>query len=118
MSIKDRGAKMQDEKMTTIGNNVNKSVTIYGHDDIHKFMVDNFINEGNDEFRYNNISMEVLDYYLNVRIYTDSINRICVASIVLNYDDFAMRYRSRGNDIKLLSRTGDKVSDKMYIHLI
>ena len=104
------------ERMTT-GNNVNKVITVCGYDDIRKFMVDNFINEGNGEFRYNNISMSVLDYYLNVRIYTDSINRICVASIALNYDDFAIRFRPRDKDIKLLSRDNEKISDKLYISL-
>lgn len=108
---------MYEEKTTMIGNNVNKSVTVYGHDDVRRFMVDNFINEGNNEFRYNNISMSVLDYYLNVRIYTDDINRICVASIALNYDDFALRYRARDKDFKLLSRDNEKISDKMYISI-
>lgn len=108
---------MYEEKTTTIGNNVNKSVTIYGHDDVRRFMADHFINDGNDEFRCNNISMLVGDYYLGIRVYTDSINHICVASIVLNYDDFALRYRARGKDLKLLSRDNEKISDKLYISL-
>jgi hypothetical protein len=117
MSIKDRGAKMQ-KRMTT-GNNVNKVITVYGYDEIYNFMTDNheFVYNGNNEFRFGNTLMIVGDYYLNIRIY-DNTNEICVASIVLNYDDFAMRYRARDKDLKLLSRTGDKVSDKMYIHLI
>lgn len=108
---------MYKEETTTIGNNVNRSVTIYGHDDVRKFMTDNFIENGNDEFRHNNISMSVGDYYLNIRIYTDNINDICVGSIILNYDDFAIRYRPRDKDIKLLSRNGEEVSDKMYISI-
>lgn len=110
---------MQDEKMTTIGNNVNKSVTIYGYDDVYDFLADNFVDNGNNEFRFGNVLMTVGDYYLNIRIYTDNINDICIASIVLNYDDFALRYRARDKDIKLLSRDNNgKISDKMYIHLM
>lgn len=105
---------MDKEKMAT---NVNRSITVYGHDDIHKFMVDNFIENGNDEFRFGTALIIVGDYYLNIRIYTDNANDICIASVVLNYDDFAIRYRLWDKDIKLLSRSGEKISDKMYIHL-
>lgn len=105
------------EKMTT-GNNVNKVITVCGYDEIYNFMADHFIDIGDDRFRYNNISMSVLKDYLGIGIYTDSINHICAATIVLNYDDFAIRYRPRDNDIKLLSRGGEKISDKVYIHLM
>ena len=109
---------MYEEKTTTIGNNVNRSITIYGYDDVYNFMLENpsFVANGNNEFWFGNVLMITGDCYLNIRIYTD--NDICVASIVLNYDDFAIRYRPRDKDIKLLSRNGGKISDKMYIHLI
>lgn len=97
----------------------NDVITVWGYDDVYNFMTDNheFVYNGNHEFWFGNVLMVAGDYYLNIRIYTDN-NDISVASIVLNYDDFAMRYRARDNDIKLLSRTGEKISDKMYIHLM
>ena len=104
---------MYEEKMAT-GNDV---ITVWGCDDVYNFMADYFVTNGNNEFWFGNTLMIAGDYYLNIRIYTDNTNE-SVASIVLNYDDFAMRYRSRDNDIKLLSRTGETISDKMYIHLM
>lgn len=99
--------------------NVNRGVNVYGYDEIYNFMVDNpeFVYNGGDEFWFGTALITVGDYYLNVRVYTDSINRICVASIALNYDDFALRYRARGKDLKLLSRDNEKISDKLYISL-
>lgn len=101
---------MYEEKMAT---NVNRSVNVYGYDEIYNFMVDNpeFVYNGGDEFWFGTALITVGDYYLNVRI----SNRICVANVTLNYDDFALRYRARGKDFKLLSRDNEKISDKMYI---
>lgn len=108
--------KMDKEEMTT---NINRSITIYGYDEIYNFMVDNpeFVYNGNNEFWFGTALITVGDYYLNVRIYTDDINRICVTSLALNYDDFALRYRARDKDLKLLSRDNERISDKMYISI-
>ena len=100
---------------------INRTRTIYGYDEIYKWVVTNPIlanNGHNNEYRYNNVLFILEKEYLHIRIYTDNTKDNCIASMLLDYEDFAIKYVNGGCDILLLSRSGDKVSSDMYISII
>jgi hypothetical protein len=97
-----------------------RETTIYGYDEIYRWIVTNLIlanNGHNNEYRYNNVLFILEKDYLHIRIYTDNTKDDCVASMILYYDDFAIRYVKGECDILLLSRSGDNVSSEMYISI-
>ena len=99
---------------------INRTRTIYGYDEIYRWMVTNLIlaNNGlNNEYRYNNVLFILEKEYLHIRIYTDNTKDNCVASMILYYDDFAIQYVKGECDITLLSRNGDKVTSEMYVSI-
>lgn len=99
---------------------INRTRTIYGYDEIYKWVVTNPIlanNGHNNEYRYNNVLFILEKEYLHVRIYTDNTKDNCVASMILYYDDFAIQYVKGECDILLLSRKDDKVSAEMYVSI-
>ena len=99
---------------------INRTRTIYGYDEIYRWMVTNPIlanNGHNNEYRYNNVLFILEKEYLHIRIYTDNTKDNCVASMLLDYDDFAIQYVKGECDILLLSRKDDKVSSEMYVSI-
>lgn len=99
---------------------INRTRTIYGYDEIYRWIVTNPIlanNGRNNEYRYNNVLFILEKEYLHIRIYTDNTKDICVASMILYYDDFAIKYVKGECDILLLSRKDDKVSSEMYVSI-
>lgn len=99
---------------------INRTRTIYGYDEIYRWIVTNPIlanNGHNNEYRYNNVLFILKKEYLHVRIYTDNTKDNCVASMILYYDDFAIQYVKGECDILLLSRKDDKVSADMYVSI-
>ena len=55
--------------------------------------------------------------YLHIRFYSDNTKDNCIASMLLDYDDFAIQYTEGECDILLLSRSGDRVSAEMYFSI-
>lgn len=99
---------------------INRTRTIYGYDEIYRWIVTNPIlanNGRNNEYRYNNVLFILEKEYLHVRIYTDNTKDNCVTSMILYYDDFAIQYVKGECDILLLSRKDDKVSSEMYVSI-
>ena len=105
---------------------INRTRTIYGYDEIYRWIVTNPIlanNGHNNEYRYNNVLFILEKEYLHIRIYTDNTKDNCVASSILSYDNFAIQYDVatqyvKGTyDILLLSRKDDNVSSEMYISI-
>ena len=105
---------------------INRTRTIYGYDEVYRWVVTNPIlanNGHNNEYRYNNVLFILEKEYLHIRIYTDNTKDNCVASMILYYDDFAIQYDfatqyvKSGRDILLLSRKGDKVTSEMYVSI-
>ena len=99
---------------------IDRTRIIYGYDEIYRWIVTNPIlanNGRNNEYRYNNVLFILEKEYLYIRIYTDNTKDNCVASMLLNYDDFAIQYIKGECDILLLSRNGEKVSAEMYVSI-
>ena len=99
---------------------INRTRTIYGYDEIYKWIVTNPIlanNGHNNEYRYNNVLFILEREFLHIRIYTDNTKDNCVASAILYYDDFAIQYVKGECDILLLSRKDDNVSAEMYVSI-
>ncbi len=94
--------------------------TIYGYNEIYKWTVTNPIlsnNGHNNEYRYNNTLFILKEDYLHIRFYSDNTKDNCIASMLLDYDDFAIQYTEGECDILLLSRSGDRVSAEMYFSI-
>jgi hypothetical protein len=93
--------------------------TIYGYNEIYNFVNNNtkLVNNGHDEYRYNNILCVVKKSCFQIRIYTDYTKNTCIASVILYYNDFAIQYDATDSNITLLSRHGDRVTGEMYISL-
>ena len=100
-----------------------KETTIYGYDEIYRFFVThtNLSNDGhNNEYRFGNILFMLNKHDIHIRIYDRNANdglADCIASLLLAYDDFAIRYGAMFDDILILSRKEDKVSSELFMSI-
>lgn len=104
-------------------NAMKKETTIYGYDAIYRFFAThtNLSNNGhNNEYRFGNILFILNKQDIHIRIYDGSASAIlsnCIASLLLEYDDFAIQYGDMGEDILILSRNDDKVSSELFMSI-
>ena len=98
-----------------------KETTIYGYDEVYRFFVThtNLSNNGhNNEYRFGNILFMLNKQDMHIRIYDGKASDVlsnCIASLLLEYDDFAIRYGAMCDDILILSRNEDKVSSELFM---
>ena len=104
-------------------NAMKKETTVYGYDAIYRFFVTNtnLSNNGhNNEYRFGNILFMLNKQDIHIRIYDGSASDVlsnCIASLLLEYDDFAIQYGDMGEDILILSRNEDKVSSELFMSI-
>lgn len=104
-------------------NAMKKETTIYGYYEIYRFFATNtnLSNNGhNNEYRFGNILFMLNKQDIHIRIYDGKANDIltnCIASLLLEYDDFAIQYGDMGEDILILSRNEDKVSTELFMSI-
>lgn len=100
---------------------INRERTIYGYDEVYKFMVTNprLVNNGhNNEYRYRNTVFSLNKYDMAIRIYTNETDCYdCIASLILGYDDFAIQYSDEIRDILILSRKDTVVSPELFMSI-